>query len=136
MILKKCLEQIKYISLTTDLWKNKKRRYFLTLTAHFFSKDFKFNSMVLSFRKFSKAHTAQNITNFIEIELNKLNIFHKVVSITTDNESAVAAAGSNININLKRISCMCHNLNLAVKNGLKLWIKPKYIVNSKIINHF
>ena len=78
----------------------------------------------MSFLKFSKA---QNITNFIEIELNKLNIFHKVVSITTDNESA--AAGSNININLKRISCMCHNLNLAVKNGLKLWIKPKYIVN-------
>ena len=121
----KCLDKIKYISLTTDLWKNKKRRYFLTLTAHFFSKNFKFNSMILCFRKFSKSHTAQNISHFIANELNKLNILEKVVIITTDNDAAVALAASNVNKNSTRISCMLHNLNLAVKNGLKLWVKPK-----------
>jgi hypothetical protein len=81
--------------------------------------------MILSFRKFTKSHSAKNISSFIEKELNKLNIIDKVVSITTDNEAAVALAGSTISNDLKRISCMCHNLNLAIKNGLKLWIKPK-----------
>ena len=38
--------------------------------------------MIMSFRNFPKIQTAQNITNFIEIKLNK---FHKVISITTDN---------------------------------------------------
>jgi len=118
------LEKIKFISLTTDLWKNKKLRYFLTLTAHFFTKDFKFNSIILSFRKFSKSHTAINITKFIETELMQLNVLEKVVSITTDNEASVAAAGSKIRDEISRVSCMCHNLNLVVKNGLKLWIKP------------
>ena len=123
--MKKCLEKIKYFSLTTDLWKNKKRRYFLTLTAHFFSKNFKFNSMILSFRKFSKSHTATNISCFIEKEVKKLNIMQKVVSITTDNESAVALGASNVSKNIKQISCMLHNLNLTIKNGLKLWVKPR-----------
>ncbi len=121
------MEKIKFISLTTDLWKNKKQRYFLTLTAHFFTKDFKFNSIILSFRKFSKAHTAINITKFIETELMQLNVLEKVVSITTDNEASVAAAGSNISNAISRVSCMCHNLNLVVKNGLKLWIKPMLV---------
>jgi hypothetical protein len=47
------------------------------------------------------------------------------VTITTDNEAAVALAGSNISQESKRISCMCHNLNLAIKNGLKIWNKTK-----------
>ena len=80
--------------------------------------------MVLSFRKFAKSHSASNIAVFIQKELNKLNIIDQVVSITTDNEATVALAGSNINEGLKRISCLCHNLNLAIKNELKLWIKP------------
>jgi hypothetical protein len=54
----------------------------------------------------------------------QLNVLEKVVSITTDNEASVAAAGSKIRDEISRVSCMCHNLNLVVKNGLKLWIKP------------
>ena len=83
--------------------------------------------MILSFRKFKQSHTAINITNFIEDELRELNILDKIVSITTDNEASVAAAGSQINDNISRMSCMCHNLNLVVKNGLKLWIKPVFV---------
>ena len=73
--------------------------------------------MILSFRKFSISHSANNISKFIEKELNKLNILNKVEAITTDNEAAVALAGSNISEESKRISCMCHNLNLSIKNG-------------------
>jgi hypothetical protein len=79
------------------LWKNKKSRYILTLTAHFFSNNFKFKSMVLSFRKFAKSHSVNNIATFIQKELNKLNILDKIVPITTDNVAAVALAGWKVN---------------------------------------
>jgi hypothetical protein len=125
--LKRCLEKIDYISLTTDLWKNKKLEYFLTLTGHFLTMGYKFNSMILSFRKFTVRHTADNITKFNYSELNKLNIIDKIVAITrqqtiTDNEAAVASACSHLGGDIKRISCMNHNLNLVIKNGLKLWV--------------
>ena len=120
--LKKCLEKIDQIALTTDLWKNKKLEYFLTLTGHFLTKDYHFHSMILSFRKFSKNHKANNITDFINKELIKINILNKICSITTDNEATVEAATSAFGAHVTRIFCMNHNLNLAVKNGLKLWM--------------
>ena len=120
--LKKFLQKIDKIALTSDLWKNKKLEYFLTLTGHFLTKESNFHSMVLSFRKFAKRHTANNISEFINKELLKLEIKDKIVAITTDNEASVVLACSNLGDNIKRISCMNHNLNLIVKNGLKLWV--------------
>ena len=120
MNLKKYFEQIKYISLTTDLWENKQNRYFLTLVAHFFTKDYKLKSIVLSIHKFPRLAT--NITEFIESELKKINIFDKIVSITTNNELTF-----NVNKKIEKISCLCQNLNIVVKNGLKLWLKPVFV---------
>jgi hypothetical protein len=116
------LLKIDKIALTTDLWKNKRLRYFLTLTGHFLKKDYNFHSMILSFRKFTKHHTATNITEFINKELEQLVISDIIVAITTDNEATVVAACTKISKNDKRISCFNHNLNLIVKNGLKLWV--------------
>ena len=113
--LKTLLQKNDKIALTTDLWKNKKLRYFLTLTGHFHDKDFNFHSMVLSFRKFTKNHKADNITKFIDKELDHLGIADKIVSITTDNEATVVAACSKIGKNVKRISCFNHNLNLIIQ---------------------
>ena len=81
--------------------------------------------MILSFRKFNKSHTAENIAIFINKEISKLDLVEKVVSITTDNEPAVVAACKKLSKEYTRISCMCHNLNLVVKNGFKLWSKAK-----------
>ena len=114
--------KIDKIALTTDLWKNRKQRYFLTLTGHFFTADYRFHSMILAFRKFPISHKADNITEFINKELEKLEVTNKIVSLTTDNEATVVAACSKLSKNVLRISCTNHNLNLIVKNGLKLWV--------------
>ena len=123
--MKLCLSKIPYNALTTDLWKNQKLEYFLTLTGHFYTVKYKYYSIIMSFRKFKKSHKSVNISNFIIKELNKLNIIDRVVAVTTDNEAAVVSACRQIGDDIHRISCMCHNLNLIVKNGLQLWKKPK-----------
>ena len=86
--LKFCLEKIPSIAVTTDLWKNKKLEYFLTITGHFYTDDFQNISMILSFKKFKESHYAINISEFIKKELIKLNILDKVISITSDNYNA------------------------------------------------
>jgi hypothetical protein len=106
-----------YISLTTDLWKNKKLDYFLNLSVHFFDKKLNFNSLTMAFRKFKHSHHAPNIASFILKEINRLDCLDKVVSITTDNEATVKSACSDLtgDKRIVRVSCFCHNINLAVK---------------------
>jgi hypothetical protein len=114
-----------YLSLTTDLWKDKIQQYFLCLTVHFFDKNLNFHSLRMSFKKFKTSHHAHFIKPFILNEINKLNILDKIVGITTDNESCVIKACQQLHANCVRISCQAHNLNLAVTKGLKLWQNPE-----------
>jgi hypothetical protein len=40
-------------------------------------------------------------------------------------------ACENISNNCLRLSCLAHNLNLVVQNGLKIWEKPEAIDKDK-----
>ena len=114
-------EKVKHISITCDLWKNKKNRYFLAITGHFFDKKLKFHSIILSFRTFNMRHFAVNIQMAIKDDLKKLGLDKKCVSVTTDNESCMVKGCSSLFTQSFRISFLCHNLNLIVINTLKLW---------------
>ena len=74
-LLKKQIKQIfsklNHISLTADLWKNKAKKYFLGLTAHFSDGELNYRNHLVGFRSFSKNHKAVNIKSFIEIELQE-----------------------------------------------------------------
>jgi hypothetical protein len=122
--LKCLLDKLSNISVTTDLWKNRRSEYFLSLTGHFFDSELNFHSLILAFRKFNSSHTSQKLKKFIICELKNLGILEKVISITTDNEASIKLACSEVSSTSKRYSCMAHNLNLCIKNGLRLWTKP------------
>jgi 6-pyruvoyl-tetrahydropterin synthase len=67
--IKKIFSELKHIALTTDLWKNKTRKYFLGLTAHFFDSQLNYRNLLVGFRSFGKNHKAENIKLFIKDEL-------------------------------------------------------------------
>ena len=131
--------------MTTDLWKNKTKKYFLGLTAHFFDGVLNYRNLLVGFRSFKKNHKAENIKSFIEKELQEetldkvqINYFKfknthysyfKNVSITTDNEASVKRACSALTDNCSRYSCMAHNLNLVIHRSLQLWKKTVEYVN-------
>ncbi len=100
------------------MWKTRNGYYFACITAHFFDNSYNYTSLVISFRKFSKRHLSQNIETFIKNELEKLEIESKVRAITTDNANDIKSAASKITY---RFPCIAHNLNLIIKNSLKLW---------------
>jgi hypothetical protein len=66
---KRILLKVKKLALTSDLWKNKTKKYFLGFTAHFFDDYLNYHSLVIGFRKFGKNHTSDNIKRFITKEL-------------------------------------------------------------------
>lgn len=119
--LKKVLKHIDHISLTTDLWKNRKNMYHVGITGHFFDKNHKFHSFQFGFRRIFGRHFAKRIKAYIQYEIKRLEIEGKIVSITTDNANDIKKATSNGFG--ERISCAAHNLNLVVKNALPLWGK-------------
>jgi len=112
--LKKIFSKIEHIALTSDLWKNKPLEHFVTLTAHFFDKNFDLHSMVIDFEKFPGRHFGKAIKSHLIKQLNKLNILNKIVGITTDNGSDIKNA--TINGFGTRFSCFAHNLSLTAKS--------------------
>ena len=103
------------IAFTTDLWKNRKRMHFVTLTAHVLTKDFESLSFVASFRSFHGRHLAKRIKAFLLNEVRKLKIIKEsIVATATDNASDVKCATKK-DLGLW-ISCFCHNLNLTLKD--------------------
>ncbi|MBY0580649.1 MAG: hypothetical protein K2P53_03070 [Rickettsiales bacterium] len=119
--LKDELKSVTHIALATDLWKNRVGSYWLCITAHYLTKKFKYRSKVVCFRRFYGRQLSNRLTTFVQKEINKLEIDNKVISITTDNAEDIKKAMGSIAL---RLSCICHNLNLVLNHGMKLWIKP------------
>lgn len=122
--LRSFLSKVNFIALTTDLWRSSKRTYFNSLTGHVFTDAYESVPIVLGCRRIIGRHLSSTIERYLCFELNRLGITpDKIVSITTDNGSDVKKVTSSVKFG-NRISCMAHNLNLVVKQGVRLWTKP------------
>jgi zinc finger BED domain-containing protein 1 (E3 SUMO-protein ligase ZBED1) len=121
--LRTTLPTLPWIALTTDVWKSARRIYFICITAHCFNNQFEIFPLVIGFRRLAGRHLAPRLRSYIQYELDSLGIDKvRISAITTDNGSDIKAAtayGFG-----ERISCLAHNINLCVSNGLSLWRKP------------
>ncbi|CAF1290950.1 unnamed protein product [Didymodactylos carnosus] len=122
--LRRIFSTVNDIALTSDIWKNSRRTYFICLTAHYYNSSFQYISLVIGFRRLQGRKISTRLYEYIRYELEQLRIRSKIRSITTDNGSDIKAATSNTEFGI-RISCLAHNLNLTVSNGLGLWKKLK-----------
>ena len=126
------LSVISDISLSADIWKNMRRDHFLCLSAHYYDEHYNLQSSVVASGRFLGNHYSERIENFITNEIEKLGIQTKIRSLTTDNGSDIRSAVKNKSHFGIRISCVLHNLNLIVQNGLWLFTLPKkkrYVVS-------
>ena len=108
-------------ALTTDLSRGRNLFNFIIITIHFLDLSNTLHSIKISFDRFIGQQTAVRLEAYIrrQLEMYKIPV-DKVSTITTDNGSDIKSAASRI---ATRLSCICHNLNLIVKNGLKLYSK-------------
>ncbi|XP_047201797.1 E3 SUMO-protein ligase ZBED1-like [Girardinichthys multiradiatus] len=111
------LKEANFIALTTDMWSNINMSPYMSITAHYVSKDWTLKSKCLETAFTPESHTAAVLAEALQDGLQAWGIGEeKVVCITSDNGTNIVAAVRDLK--WPWISCFGHNLNLAVKNAL------------------
>ena len=73
-------------SITTDIWSTSHQgRSYLSLTCHFVSRDFKFNSKCLETVKVPGGHDAESLATVIQEGFERWQIGERVLFATTEN---------------------------------------------------
>ena len=85
--------KIRYVSLTVDLWKDRRMRSFIAITAHFIDATlFKFKRLVLACKPILGSHIGIKILTEYNSIINQYNIKLKIVRVNSDNGANVVKA--------------------------------------------
>ncbi|KZV20995.1 hypothetical protein F511_37959 [Dorcoceras hygrometricum] len=129
------------VSITTDTWTSIQNINYMVITAHFLDGDWKPHKKIINFTKLT-SHNGEEIGKMVEVFLREWGI-EKVFSVVDDyaaidylkrrmkSENSLLFEGKYLHMR-----CVCHILNLIVKDGLKeLDSSIKAIRNSIIFIH-
>ncbi|CAF3189346.1 unnamed protein product [Rotaria socialis] len=89
----KCLlDDVTHLSITVDIWTDRRAKSFLGLTGHFIDSNYIPQAFLLDFCRLKGSHTGDNVRNMTEKILEGLQITHKVYRIITDNAASMIKA--------------------------------------------
>ncbi|CAG8650256.1 3114_t:CDS:1 [Ambispora gerdemannii] len=106
------------VSLTTDLWTARNGTGYIVITAHWLSKQFELNEILLCLESMPYPHTSQIIREFLIRKVQDFNLQNKILCVITDNGSNMITAIRNWN-GVERLPCTAHTLQLSVNRALK-----------------
>jgi hypothetical protein len=86
------LNTIHHVTLTIDVWSDRRCRSFLGITCHFIDNNMMPQAYLIDFLRFKSPHTSENIHQLTEEVLERFNIKDKVFKIITDNASSMVKA--------------------------------------------
>ncbi|XDV39249.1 hypothetical protein PO909_008513, partial [Leuciscus waleckii] len=144
----KKLETQSSVSLTTDIWSDRRLRSFFGVTAHVcnqsnHSDSYELNSYLLDCRRFTGRHSGERIASAFKEITEEYGIRQKISYIITDNAANMKCTfkvhmpqqqsndsdseeGMNLVENTElpwssgeRLSCFAHSLQLVVNDGMK-----------------
>lgn len=85
------LESVNHVTLTADVWTDRRQHSFLGVTVHTFINKHP-ASYLLAFRHFDGSHTGQRIADEMDMIINEFSLQGKVRYIVTDNASNMKKA--------------------------------------------
>ncbi|CAF2937630.1 unnamed protein product, partial [Rotaria sp. Silwood2] len=86
------LSTTEYVTLTVDLWSDRRCRSFIGLTCHLIDERMIPQAYLIDFLRFKSPHNNEAIHQVTEEVLERFNIKRKVFRITTDNASSMIKA--------------------------------------------
>lgn len=89
--LMKAIDKVSHISFTIDIWSNRQFCSYIGITVHFIM-NWKLHTALLTCKRFSGRHTADNIVAQYEEAIKNFYITQKVFNILTDNVSNMIKA--------------------------------------------
>ena len=93
--LQEICSQLNYVSLTLDVWSDRRMRSYFGITAHAIIDD-KHRSFLLSFERLEGHHTADKLSAEFDRVIQLYDLNNKVVRLITDNASNNLAAFDNL----------------------------------------
>ena len=129
------LKEVDHIGLTTDSWTSRATESYVTVTAHFLTKDYVVKNNVLVTVNTEERHTADNLADFLTNVACEWEIEKKISAIVHDNASNIEAALRRLPF--ESISCFAHTLQLSIKKGLAIKEVDSALADaSRIVTHF
>jgi hypothetical protein len=86
------LEKAECVSVTIDIWSDRKMRGFIGITVHFISQDLKLQSKLLACERFKGSHTGTKIAETVASICTSFKLNKKLHYIITDNASNMKKA--------------------------------------------
>jgi hypothetical protein len=79
-----CLLYVSSIAITSDIWSGNAKEDYLSVVAHYISKDWMLEKRIIGLRLIESAHTGVNIAGHIYSVIDDFGCTNKVISITLD----------------------------------------------------
>ena len=117
------------VSLTTDLWSDKKMRHFAVITAHWIDEHWDLNSTILDFIPMKGGQKSEDITRYLWKTIEDYSLQQKILAITTDNGQNMIRATQNLlpenlsaaeNNKYMGARCCAHIVNIICQEVLKV----------------
>jgi hypothetical protein len=89
------------MSIAVDCWTSPDRKAFLAITGYFLTDEMDYHEVLLGFRPVSGTHEGKYLAGIVLFVLQKHDLSHRVLGITTDNASSNGTMFSSITANLK-----------------------------------
>ncbi|CAF2140723.1 unnamed protein product [Rotaria magnacalcarata] len=86
------LDSIDHLSITVDVWTDRRGRSFIGVTGHFLDLNFAPLALLLDFSRLKGSHTGENIHLVTDEILGNLKVRNKVYRIITDNAASMVKA--------------------------------------------
>ena len=118
-----------HVSICSDIWSDHWQEHsYMGITCHFINDRFELEKRVLAFRLFDDVHSASHISAAIQQVLEEYRLLTRCFSISFDNASNNTASIDNLiaccqprmGSTYFHVRCVCHILNLCVKDGLEI----------------
>uniref|UniRef100_H3BEL7 HAT C-terminal dimerisation domain-containing protein n=1 Tax=Latimeria chalumnae TaxID=7897 RepID=H3BEL7_LATCH len=107
------------IALASDIWTSLATEAYMSVTAHFITKDWQLKSINLATKPLSERHTGENIVTFIEQVFEKFELEPSCIcALVCDNGANMVAAAKKLKE--KSIRCVGHTIQLVVNSALKV----------------
>ena len=114
------LSKLSFFAATTDLWTSAAKHPYLSVTVHFINDEWSLETVCLDTVLLFVDHSGQNLTEAFQDVLANWNLCQdKLVCTTTDIGSNFVSAFEN-HLELTRLSCFGHNLDLAINKALQI----------------
>ncbi|XP_053554170.1 thyroid hormone receptor alpha isoform X1 [Bombina bombina] len=112
------MSQASRVAITCDSWTSVTTESYVTVTAHYVSKDWKILSHVLQTRAVYESHTGSHLAELLSRVVEEWQLSDKSVVLVTDNASNMIVAAQVGKF--PHVKCFGHTLNLASQRALKV----------------